>query len=73
MLMVDVFLVDQILKSTLIFWLYWSYLVKFAQINRCYLIDQLFWQNTYLRNKKHTLTCQGGTDCYRAVNYQPGS
>ena len=24
-------------------------------------------------NKKHMLTCQGGTGCYRAVNYQPGS
>ena len=22
--------------------------------------DQLFRQNTYLQNKKHTLTCQGG-------------
>ena len=33
----------------------------------------LFRQNTYLRNKKHTLTCQGGTGCYRVVNYQPGS
>ena len=35
-----------------------------------------FSQNTFFlipRNKKHTLTCQGGTDCYRAVNYQPGS
>ena len=27
-------------------------------------------QNTYLWN---TLTYQGGTGCYRAVNYQPGS
>ena len=25
----------------------------------------LFRQNTYLRNKKHMLTCQGGTGCYR--------
>ena len=25
------------------------------------------------RNKKHTLTWQGGTGCYRVVNYQPGS
>ena len=33
----------------------------------------LFRQNTCLRNKKHTLTCQGGTGCYRVVNYQPGS
>ena len=33
----------------------------------------LFRQNTYLRNKKHTLTCQGGTGYYKAVNYQPGS
>ena len=33
----------------------------------------LFRKNTYLRNKKHTLTCQGGTGCYRVVNYQPGS
>ena len=32
----------------------------------------LFRQNTYLQNKKHTLTCQGGTGCYR-FNYQPGS
>ena len=24
------------------------------------------------KNKKHTLTCQGGTGCYR-FNYQPGS
>ena len=32
----------------------------------------LFRQNTYLQNKKHTLTCQGGTGCYR-LNYQPGS
>ena len=30
----------------------------------------LFRQNTYLQNKKHTLTCQGGTGCYR-FNYQP--
>ena len=36
----------------------------------CY---NLFRQNTYLRNKKHMLTCQGGTGCYRTVNYQPGS
>ena len=28
--------------------------------------------NTYQRIKKHTLTCQGGTGCYR-FNYQPGS
>ena len=35
--------------------------------------DHLFRQNTYLRNKKHTLTCQGGTGCYRAVDYQPSS
>ena len=33
----------------------------------------LFPQNTYLRNKKHTLTCQGGIGYYKAVNYQPGS
>ena len=33
---------------------------------------KLFRQNTYLRNKNHTLTCQGGTGCYR-YNYQPGS
>ena len=33
---------------------------------------RLFRQNTYLQNKKHTLTCQGGTGCYR-FNYQPGS
>ena len=32
----------------------------------------LFRQNTYLQNKKHTLTCQGGTGCYR-FNYQLGS
>ena len=32
----------------------------------------LFRQNTYLQNKKHMLTCQGGTGCYR-FNYQPGS
>ena len=32
----------------------------------------LFRQNTYLQNKKHTLTCQGGTGCYR-LNYQPSS
>ena len=32
----------------------------------------LFRQNTYLQNKKHTLTCQSGTGCYR-FNYQPGS
>ena len=25
----------------------------------------LFRQNTYLQNKKHMLTCQGGTGCYR--------
>ena len=31
-----------------------------------------FRQNTYLQNKKHMLTCQGGTGCYR-FNYQPGS
>ena len=35
--------------------------------------EYLFRQNTYLWNKKHTLTCQGGTGCYRVVNYQPGS
>ena len=35
-------------------------------------IFSLFRQNTYLQNKKHTLTCQGGTGCYR-FNYQPGS
>ena len=35
-------------------------------------IHGLFRQNTYLQNKKHTLTCQGGTGCYR-FNYQPGS
>ena len=35
-------------------------------------IPILFRQNTYLQNKKHTLTCQGGTGCYR-FNYQPGS
>ena len=34
--------------------------------------NHLFRQNTYLQNKKHTLTCQGGTGCYR-FNYQPGS
>ena len=34
---------------------------------------RLFRQNTYLRNKKHMLTCQGGTSCYRAVNCQPSS
>ena len=34
--------------------------------------NQLFRQNTYLQNKKHTLTCQGGTGCYR-FNFQPGS
>ena len=32
----------------------------------------LFQQNTYLQNKKHTLTCQGGTGCYR-FKYQPSS
>ena len=37
------------------------------------LTISLFRQDTYLRNKKHMLTCQGGTGCYRAVNYQPGS
>ena len=36
-------------------------------------ICNLFRQDTYLRNKKHMLTCQGGTGCYRTVNYQPGS
>ena len=36
------------------------------------LMHYLFRQNTYLQNKKHTLTCQGGTGCYR-FNYQPGS
>ena len=36
------------------------------------LNEYLFRQNTYLQNKKHTLTCQGGTGCYR-FNYQPGS
>ena len=36
------------------------------------IIISLFRQNTYLQNKKHTLTCQGGTGCYR-FNYQPGS
>ena len=36
------------------------------------LIIGLFRQNTYLQNKKHMLTCQGGTGCYR-FNYQPGS
>ena len=36
-------------------------------------IVDLFQQDTYLRNKKHMLTYQGGTGCYRAVNYQPGS
>ena len=40
---------------------------KVAGVNR-----PLFRQNTYLQNKKHTLTCQGGTGCYR-FNYQPGS
>ena len=35
-------------------------------------ISRLFRQFTYLQNKKHTLTCQGGTGCYR-FNYQPGS
>ena len=35
--------------------------------------SSLFRQDTYLRNKQHMLTCQGGTGCYRAVNYQPGS
>ena len=37
------------------------------------IIVVLFLQNTYLRNKKHTLTCEGGFGCYKAVNYQPGS
>ena len=48
--------------------------------NRNYTMDltreqkqHLFRQNTYLRNKKHTLTCQVGTGYYKAVNYQPGS
>ena len=36
-------------------------------------IFYLFRQNTYLRNKKHTLTYQGGIGYYKAVNYQPGS
>ena len=27
--------------------------------------SHLFQQITYLRNKKHMLTCQGGTGCYR--------
>ena len=31
----------------------------------------LFRQNTYLRNKKHTLTCQGGTGYYKAVTTSP--
>ena len=35
--------------------------------------NNLFRQDTYLRNKKHMLTCQGGTGCYRAVNHQDGS
>ena len=35
-------------------------------------INPLFRQNTYLQNKKHTLTCQGGVGCYRS-KYQPGS
>ena len=34
--------------------------------------SHLFRQNTYLQNKKHMLTCKGGTGCYR-FNYQPGS
>ena len=34
--------------------------------------QSLFRQNTYLQNKKHTLTCQGGIGCY-GFNYQPGS
>ena len=38
----------------------------------CLDFVHLFRQNTYLQNKKHTLTCQGGTGCYR-FNYQPGS
>ena len=36
------------------------------------LVSDLFRQNTYLQNKKHMLTCQGGTGYYR-FNYQPGS
>ena len=39
----------------------------------CLVQLHLFRQNTCFRNKKNTLTCQGGTGCYRAVNYQPGS
>ena len=31
----------------------------------------LFRQNTYLRNKKHTLTCQGGIGYYKAVTTSP--
>ena len=27
--------------------------------------QSLFRQNTYLQNKYHMLTCQGGTGCYR--------
>ena len=34
---------------------------------------QLFRQNTYLRNKKHTLTCQGGIGYYKAVTTKPCS
>ena len=37
------------------------------------IIPGLFRQNTYLRNKKHTLTCQGGTVVVTDFNYQPGS
>ena len=39
----------------------------------CLWYVRLFRQNTYLRNKKHTLTCQGGNWFYKAVNYRPGS
>ena len=44
----------------------------FVPLQGCGRISGLFRQNTYLQNKKHTLTCQGGTGCYR-FNYQPGS
>ena len=49
-----------------------GYRSMLASVFRFKLLD-LFRQNTYLRNKKHMLTCQGGTGCYRVVNYQPGS
>ena len=66
-----------ILPSTIQYCLMGFFLSSSSHIGESlYLIpvnSPLFRQKTYLRNKKHMLTCQGGTGCYRAVNYQPGS